>query len=962
MKKTKTRRAKRALSLLLSTVLLLSGLAIAPQRAEAENVAAPKADRKLYIWHKVMGEADMPTDYNWHPVILGFLSSDNKQYYLDSRASGEAFATLRWTETYVYNGKTNSIDVEQENAIWATPWPGSAGSNGYYPDLFDTGNRTFYSLDDPLTDIGVLSTGRSLNDEDQYDTTFYISRGMNFADTMWAANVYEKQYNGRYAYYLQTFLNNGAAYEGAAYLADIYASSDARTEARDKNALRTTQMLAVRDQDVRFFDPNKKFPNPPGSGKDGDQINIHDENGWHKTHGAAWSITPGDIKETDSYEKSDYSNAAPGKVRVAYVVDGNDDTFWIHCEDLNGRNLVISDCDGDGGYDYANGEFYMWWAEVKNLPTMIADYTITSGNMMNVHTDMMINEGVTLTVEPNGVLTVDAALHNNGTIINYGTVVVQSGGSINRFLPKIEGRFSEDCGAIYCRGGTFETDTGQTMAAEGNFLILGGARVFMAEGANLLRIESGAMLDVGGLLVCPDAFRLESSDLVIRRSGAVLCHYGTDRKNVLARDYTAVVFRGFGIVMMTPELKKMTNSYSPAIYTSGFYQILNDGVFLSNGAPIREFGAYDYTDLTEMKGSGWTETMNPIAAGSTGWTEQVGTNGITKIEHMTDGTYAVYYDDGSVITHFTDGTGLEDCTTGNVRTHIRYDGSGWYFNDPKAQGSSFASDRSSAEKLGAWSYTRTYISEEAAAKGKDADLVCEGHYDKESDTFISYYYRDDIALAGEALIALRDGTYRIHSFTGGPGTEVLGEQIGTIIKTVNAIGEKSSIANVDYTVKRKVGSDTKNISVKHQLRVYETRSEEWLVFDSEGADAKTELPFCTEYKDGKFAGRKVTYTTLEDDRETLGDYYYLIAEPDVLTEKQKSVTLWRLEDEMNIYVCRARWSPSSKTFDYVVGYRGKSTYDPAKDDAYDANNQWLATKSYANVPNPEIFLKGWPEA
>lgn len=88
----------------------------------------------------------------------------------------------------------------------------------------------------------------------------------------------------------------------------------------------------------------------------------------------------------------------------------------------------------DGTYEY--DKFVLYVAEEITITAITADYTIRDDMVMNVKNGVLLVDGVTLTVQPGGVLSIEGQFYNNGVINNYGTVIVQENSCITSFLPK----------------------------------------------------------------------------------------------------------------------------------------------------------------------------------------------------------------------------------------------------------------------------------------------------------------------------------------------------------------------------------------------------------------------------------------------------------------------------------------------------------------------------------------------
>lgn len=109
---------------------------------------------------------------------------------------------------------------------------------------------------------------------------------------------------------------------------------------------------------------------------------------------------------------------------------------------------------------YSFGSFAMYWGEKITISAITEDYTVHSGMVMNVDNGVLLTDNHTITVMPGGVLSIEGQFYNNGTIQNYGTVILQPDACITSFLPK-----SGDAGTIVNSGGVVNVaeDAKQTL-------------------------------------------------------------------------------------------------------------------------------------------------------------------------------------------------------------------------------------------------------------------------------------------------------------------------------------------------------------------------------------------------------------------------------------------------------------------------------------------------------------------
>lgn len=107
------------------------------------------------------------------------------------------------------------------------------------------------------------------------------------------------------------------------------------------------------------------------------------------------------------------------------------------------------------------GQMQVYTGEKLTFSAITSDYTVTEANgVFNVDGGVILWEGVTLTVMPGAVLSIDGTFYNNGTIHNYGTILVQDGSRVTRYMPKDK----LTAGQIICDGN--KVDVQESLNAE----------------------------------------------------------------------------------------------------------------------------------------------------------------------------------------------------------------------------------------------------------------------------------------------------------------------------------------------------------------------------------------------------------------------------------------------------------------------------------------------------------------
>lgn len=134
---------------------------------------------------------------------------------------------------------------------------------------------------------------------------------------------------------------------------------------------------------------------------------------------------------------------------------------------------------------------------------IVKSFAIGKGATYSIDRELILDEGVTITVEDGGVLMVDNQLLSNGHIIvkNGGTVIVNEGGYVMAYNQKAEGKITLD---------------------GGNLIILDGAKVICDEGGGTLQADNGSAILNRGLLMVGDALTLNGNSCLKNEASAML--------------------------------------------------------------------------------------------------------------------------------------------------------------------------------------------------------------------------------------------------------------------------------------------------------------------------------------------------------------------------------------------------------------------------------------------------------
>lgn len=184
---------------------------------------------------------------------------------------------------------------------------------------------------------------------------------------------------------------------------------------------------------------------------------------------------------------------AQGRVKSFINVSGRNDTI-LQTGDGQLKQLL--------SYTWQMTQFVMYVGRKQTWSAVTHDITVQSEQVQNIDGYVYVEPGVTITVEPGGVLSIQGTLYNNGYIYNQGDILLQKGACIETFrLENGEG------GALCCDGGDLILLSDARIApgwctyneTYGNGFVLRNGATCTNFGTVLLQnnayIESGATLD-----------------------------------------------------------------------------------------------------------------------------------------------------------------------------------------------------------------------------------------------------------------------------------------------------------------------------------------------------------------------------------------------------------------------------------------------------------------------------------
>ena len=180
---------------------------------------------------------------------------------------------------------------------------------------------------------------------------------------------------------------------------------------------------------------------------------------------------------------------------------------WLVDDEYLTRKNNRFDVSNDNASKYWEYPFRIYTYRPVEYDAIVKSFTIGKGATYSIDKQLIVDKGVTITVEDGGVLMVDKGLLNNGKIVvkNGGTVIVNEGGYIMAYDKNALGEIAlnggnmiiMDGGKVICdqSGGSLLAENGATILNRG--LLMVGNMLIMNKNA-VLKNESNAMLLLGG--------------------------------------------------------------------------------------------------------------------------------------------------------------------------------------------------------------------------------------------------------------------------------------------------------------------------------------------------------------------------------------------------------------------------------------------------------------------------------
>lgn len=176
--------------------------------------------------------------------------------------------------------------------------------------------------------------------------------------------------------------------------------------------------------------------------------------------------------------------------------------MWGEDEMITRRDnwFGVSNWNTSGYWEYP---FRIYSYRPVEYDAIVKSFTIGKGATYSIDKQLIVDKGVTITVEDGGVLTVDKELLNNGNIVvkNGGTVIVNEGGYIMSYDQNAEGKITLD---------------------GGNLLVMDGAKVICDQNVGRLTASNGATILNRGLLMVGNKLSLNNNSYLKNETNAML--------------------------------------------------------------------------------------------------------------------------------------------------------------------------------------------------------------------------------------------------------------------------------------------------------------------------------------------------------------------------------------------------------------------------------------------------------
>ena len=221
---------------------------------------------------------------------------------------------------------------------------------------------------------------------------------------------------------------------------------------------------------------------------------------------------------------------------------------WLVDDEYLTRKNNRFDVSNDNASKYWEYPFRIYAYRPVEYDAIVKSFTIGKGATYSIDKQLIVDKGVTITVEDGGVLMVDKELLNNGKIVvkNGGTVIVNEGGYIMAYDQSASGEITLD---------------------GGNMIIMDGAKVICDQSGGSLLAENGATILNRGLLMVGNMLIMNNNAVLKNESNAMLLLGGR-----IARE------RGGIDVFAFDEIASRVENNSFGYLLSHNSKIINNGV------------------------------------------------------------------------------------------------------------------------------------------------------------------------------------------------------------------------------------------------------------------------------------------------------------------------------------------------------------------------------------------------
>ena len=220
----------------------------------------------------------------------------------------------------------------------------------------------------------------------------------------------------------------------------------------------------------------------------------------------------------------DKKNGNYGYVHIFQNYAGGEDEYLAR----NGNRIGIQEHNYDDDDQYY---LRLYVCKTVQYDAIVKSFTVGKGATYSIGKNLIVNEGVTITVEDGGVLMVDEQLLNNGSIVvnKGGTLIVNEDAYVMTYDEYGEGNIKLD---------------------GGNMIIMDGAKVLCDMGDGTLRAINGASIVNRGMLIISTALELRNNS-----------RFANDESGMLVIGGKVTLERGTVSSLPANEvLKRVTNS------------------------------------------------------------------------------------------------------------------------------------------------------------------------------------------------------------------------------------------------------------------------------------------------------------------------------------------------------------------------------------------------------------------